>query len=234
MSLELQPVGAITCVRLGWSVERRPVHAHVRASGRRRVNLVLGAMHGDEPKSAYVAQRLIETLAADAGADDGTAWVVIPLVNPDGHARRKRRNARQVDINRNFPTENWTRSSPRGRMYGGPSPASEPETRIVIRAVETYRPARIVSIHSIDSGRHCNNYDGPGRELAEAMSRLNGYPVRASIGYPTPGSFGAWAGIERGIPTVTLELPSRESPKKCWEMNRAALLCLKSSPTASL
>ena len=32
------------------------------------------------------------------------------------------------------------------------------------------------------------------------------YPVEASIGYPTPGSFGTYAGIERQIPTITLEL----------------------------
>ena len=26
------------------------------------------------------------------------------------------------------------------------------------------------------------------------------------MGYPTPGSFGTWAGIEKEIPTITLEL----------------------------
>ena len=33
-----------------------------------------------------------------------------------------------------------------------------------------------------------------------------GYPIEESIGYPTPGSFGTWAGIEREILTITLEL----------------------------
>lgn len=55
---------------------------------------------------------------------------------------------------------------------------------------------------------------------------MNGYPVAATIGYPTPGSFGAWAGIELGIPVITLELPSHDSPKRCWEDNREALLNL--------
>lgn len=31
-------------------------------------------------------------------------------------------------------------------------------------------------------------------------------PLQESIGYPTPGSFGTWAGVEKGIPTITLEL----------------------------
>jgi murein peptide amidase A len=77
--------------------------------------------------------------------------------------------------------------------------------------------------------RYCNNYDGPGRALAFAMRRHNRYPVTASIGYPTPGSFGAWAGAEHNIPTITLELPSRHSPKRCWEDNFEALLCVASA-----
>jgi len=109
-------------------------------------------------------------------------------------------------------------------MFGGTSPASEPETEAVMSVVKRFRPTRIVTIHSIGGDRHCNNYDGPGRALALAMRRHNRYPVTASIGYPTPGSFGAWAGVERNIATVTLELPSRHSPKRCWEDNLGALL----------
>lgn len=181
-------------------------------------------MHGDEPKGVYVARKLIQLLEADPDAAPKVNWIILPVVNPDGYERRQRRNARGVDINRNFPTEDWANSSARSRMYGGSRPASEPETRMIIRAVEMYRPDRIITVHSIDRGRHCNNYDGPGRPLARRLARCNGYPVRSGIGYPTPGSFGTWAGVEQGIPTITLELPSRDSAKKCWERNREALL----------
>ena len=43
------------------------------------------------------------------------------------------------------------------------------------------------------------------------MARACGYPARASVGYPTPGSFGSAYGVDRGLPVITLELPSRES-----------------------
>ncbi len=150
----------------------------------------------------------------------------MPLVNPDGFQRRKRRNARKVDINRNFPTKNWEVGNPRSRMFGGFKPASEPETKAVIRLIEQYKPDAIVTVHSINRNRFCNNFDGPGRALARQMSRHNGYPVTSTIGYPTPGSFGTWAGVERGIPTITLELPSHHSARRCWEDNREALLHL--------
>jgi protein MpaA len=70
----------------------------------------------------------------------------------------------------------------------------------------------------------CNNYDGPAEPLARRMAAANGYPIRASIGYPTPGSLGSWAGIDRHIPIITLELPAAAAAARCWEANREALL----------
>jgi len=217
---------------VGRSVQGRAIQAHLFAGPLKHTVLVFGGFHGDEPKSVFVARQFIELLGARRGAAQGARWVVVPLVNPDGYAKRKRRNARRVDINRNFPTKNWMLGSRRGRMFGGPTPASEPETRAVMAAVHRFRPARIVTIHSIGAERYCNNYNGPGRALALAlaMRRHNRYPVTASIGYPTPGSFGAWAGVEHDIPTITLELPSRHSPKRCWEENLQALLCVARFP----
>jgi protein MpaA len=50
------------------------------------------------------------------------------------------------------------------------------------------------------------NYDGPAADVAQKISDITGYPVEPSIGYPTPGSFGTYYGVERNIPTITLEL----------------------------
>lgn len=210
---------------VGRSVLGKPIEAYQVIQTGNPVTLILAGIHGDEPKSVTVAKNLIQLLSdhlPEIGAQAG--WCVVPTVNPDGYEARKRRNANHVDINRNFPTENWERSSRRSRMFGGLTPASEPETRAVMRLVQRVRPSAIVTIHSIDRGRECNNYDGAGEALARAMARVNGYRVRGSIGYPTPGSLGTWAGVEKGIPTVTLELPSHHSPKRCWEDNREALL----------
>jgi protein MpaA len=215
-----------TTLTVGRSVEGRAIGAYVFRGTPKRTVLILGGFHGDEPKSVFVARRWIDLLRTERDPVDGPRWVVVPLVNPDGYAKRQRRNARRVDINRNFPTKNWMPTSPRTRMYGGPTPASEPETQAVMNVVRRFRPMRIMTIHSIGLDRHCNNYDGPGRALALAMRRYNHYPVTASIGYPTPGSFGTWAGGERNITTITLELPSHHSPKRCWDDNRRALLCL--------
>lgn len=213
-----------TQVLLGKSIEGRDIEARVFGSDEQPTLLVFGGFHGDEPKTVTLASKLIELLEQRMDPRRAVRYVVVPVVSPDGYSRRRRRNARGVDINRNLPTENWAAGSRRSRMFSGEAAASEPETCAVIRAVERFDPAWIISIHSIDRGRFCNNYDGPGRALAEAMHRHNGYPVTGSIGYPTPGSLGTWAGVERGIPVVTLELPSHHSTKRCWTDNRDTLL----------
>jgi protein MpaA len=72
--------------------------------------------------------------------------------------------------------------------------------------------------------RPCNNYDGPAQHIAELMSRYNSYPATPTIGYPTPGSLGSWAGIDRQIPMITLELPRKLPGDQAWPNNRQAIL----------
>jgi protein MpaA len=198
------------------------LETHVFGDGPDRV-LIFGGIHGNEPTSTTVAERLIAYLESHPETVAGRTIAILSAANPDGLKKRRRTNCNGVDLNRNFPAQNWRRSGRRSKRHG-PAPASEPETRAIMQAVERFKPQRIISIHSTTRGQHCNNYDGPAQELAELMARSNGYPVRATMGYPTPGSFGSWAGIDRGIPTITLELPRDLDGERCWRDNAHALL----------
>ena len=206
--------------RIGRSVHIRPITAHIRTHGV-STTLVLGGTHGDEPKSVDLAKCLIDELSRRTPK---RTVVVVPIVNPDGYEVRRRVNGSGVDLNRNFPTVDWTPTATAKRFHPGPDPASEPETRAVMSLVESTDPDRIITIHSINLHRFCVNYDGPARRLAKRMAATNGYPLQPSIGYPTPGSLGTWAGRERRIPVITLELPSHHSSKRCRTDNILALL----------
>ena len=186
--------------------------------------LIIGGIHGNEPTSVDVARELSALFTADPSLLAGRTAGVIEVASPDGYAKRTRTNANGVDVNRNFPARNFRRRGRRDIYFGGETPASEPETRAIIAALERLRPALVISIHSITDGRECNNYDGPAEAVARLMSQHNGYPVTASMGYPTPGSFGSYAGIDRRIAVVTLELPRKQSGPDAWRANRAALL----------
>ncbi|HEV2705714.1 MAG TPA: M14 family murein peptide amidase A [Pyrinomonadaceae bacterium] len=198
---DARPAPVVQTLDLGQSSQKRPIVASVHGRGKRHV-LILGGIHGDELHTDAVAREFAASLLKEAAPEDLTV-IVVPSINPDGVAASKRVNANGVDLNRNFPTANWNNKAQDARHFPGQQPGSEPETRIVMKLIERYSPELLISIHA---PLNCVNWDGPADKISEAMSRANGYPLKKDIGYPTPGSLGAYAGIEKGIPTVTLEL----------------------------
>ncbi len=106
------------------------------------------------------------------------------------------------------------------RYFPGINPGSEAETQIVMGLLEKYHPDKIITIHE---ALEMNNYDGPARGLAELLASYNHYPVTTDVGYATPGSFGNYAGKERQIPTVTLELPDTDV-ETAWQQNWQGLI----------
>jgi murein peptide amidase A len=214
--------------KLGQTVQGRPIEMLRFGPSSGRPVLIIGGIHGSEPTSAYVAEQLIEHLKANP-TDATRPVAIIPNANPDGLVAKTRGNANGVDVNRNFPSKNWRIVKTRTN-FNGTAPDTEPESRAIQQAIATLNPDRIISIHSIDRGRHCNNYDGPARWLAEAMNQHNQYPVTATMGYPTPGSLGSWAGIDRQIPIVTLELPRQDAGAVAWTQNRNALIAAIAAP----
>lgn len=197
------------------------------------VTLFLGVHHGDEKLGRPLLERLMALLEAEPERLEGRRAVFVPVLNPDGYDDNTRQNANGVDLNRNLPTESWQPEAEQ-HYYPGPAPGSEPETQALMRLVETERPAKIVTIHD---PLLCVNWNGLSRaeaaespgalsaeDLGEAMARLNGYPAMGDIGYPCPGSFGTWAGAERRIPTITLELGRDVAEETAWSENRDAFL----------
>lgn len=214
--------GAIEEVELGTSVEGRPLMMYVLRGGPQTV-LVIGGVHGSEPTSVDVANGLLELLRANPSLASGKTVAIYPNSNPDGYAVRSRHNANRIDVNRNFAATNF-KPAMQATFRSGTEPNSEPETRAIVQAIDMTNPDLLISIHSIRNGRECNNYDGPAEHIANVMSQHNGYPPAATIGYPTPGSLGSYAGIDRQIPMITLELPREQPGDQAWETNREALL----------
>ena len=213
---------------IGHSVLGRPIEMYSfgPVEGGRPV-LGMGAIHGSEPTSADVSRGLLADLQIDPHAPQsgvyGVPVAIIPVANPDGLAAGSRGNTNKIDLNRNFPSRNFNERT-RGRAFrGGAKPASEPETVALINVINRLRPRLIVTVHSIEAGKHCNNYDGPARAIAEVMTRYNGYPATPTIGYPTPGSLGNWGGNDQQIPMITLELPRSLPASKAWPDNRMAV-----------
>jgi murein peptide amidase A len=124
---------------IGHSVRGRPIRAyHLGQPGERKVVLI-STMHGDEPAT----RQILHSLRNGPPIRGLDLWVV-PTYNPDGLARHTRKNAHGVDLNRNYPYR-WANLD--GSYESGPRPASEPETRAMMRFLSDVRPSRILSFH---------------------------------------------------------------------------------------
>ncbi len=190
------------------SVQGRPILVRdISPPDARRRVLVLAAMHGDEFSAASIALHWLQM--ADA-APMRTHWRFIPVLNPDGLLRQpaQRMNAHGVDLNRNFPTPNWqretkiyweklTRRDP--RRWPGRTPLSEPEAKYLFDEMARFQPDVIVSIHAPYG---VLDFDGPVMPPTR-LGRL--YLNQVGV---FPGSLGNYSGVQRGVPVVTVELPS--------------------------
>lgn len=203
-------VAAMSAARgQGWrSVQGVPISVRSFGDGAQRV-LVIGGVHGDERSALQLAPVFEDSLAAAASRLHCRVYWVRAL-NPDGIARGTRGNARGIDLNRNFPTKDFGTKERANRYFGGTTGGSEPETRLVMTLVDSLRVGMIITLHAPLA---CVNHDGPADLHARRLAAIMKLPHRRDIGYATPGSLGTWAGRERSIPIITVELPARTSPR---------------------
>jgi protein MpaA len=147
---------------LGHAVSGRPIRAwRLGEPGKRRIVLV-STMHGDEPHT----RRILESLRDGRPITGVDLWVV-PTYNPDGLARGTRRNARGVDLNRNYPYR-WADLD--GSHESGPRPRSEPETRAMMAFLREVDPRRVISFHQPLHGVDTDTKDaGFARRVARAL-----------------------------------------------------------------
>lgn len=181
--------------------------------------LVLGGVHGDEWEgifaTKYLQKRFIESFPYKI------QLTLVPIFNFEGAILRQRKNSRQVDLNRNLPTNDWTADVKEERYYPGPSANSEPENQALVSWLEENKPRFILSLHSWNPMLNTN---GRCREEAEVISSLTGYEIKDSIGYPTPGCLGTYCGLERDMPTLTYELERGMAPESIEKIHIPAIL----------
>ncbi len=200
--------------------------------------LLLGGVHPDEITPVHLAFKMARTIQ-NSSLDNNIRVIVAPLVNPDGFLRGRndvtRTNAHGVDLNRNFFTADWYEKaqhfwSLRGKRalahFPGYFPNSEVETIFQIQLIDNYKPDKIISIHA---PLGFLDYDGPGSGILRPLTATESKAKRLvktiaenSRNYKVvdysffPGSLGNYAGNERNIPTVTLELETT-NPRKVDE-----------------
>lgn len=170
--------------------------------------LFIAGTHGDETASVALLSSALRSIYPTH-----LKHHIILSVNPDGNQLGVRSNANGVDLNRNFPSSDWSEN---GTVYrwtsatdkrdvnlsSGNKHMVEPETEALIRLIDTLHPAFVISFHEPLA---CIDSTMPSH-LAEKLSADFDLPLVNNIGYATNGSFGTWCD-EKKLANITVELP---------------------------
>ena len=198
------------------SVKNKPIfhwEKGAQKSGGKRI-LVFGLIHGDEGESGSLVRQWL--LRLHRISDNRNAWRIVPVLNPDGYEAATRVNANGIDLNRNFPTQDWVggaanywkKTGKNPRRFPGKEAGSEPETKCAIQQIEDFKPDLIVSVHTPYS---LIDFDGPKAPLP----RVSRHPIKRLGNFP--GSLGRYMWADRKIPVLTVELAEGPQPLKLPE-----------------
>ena len=181
--------------------------------------LILAGVHGDEWEGIVAAKSLIGHFYESFTYK--LQLTIVPMFNLDGVLSNQRKNTNSVDLNRNLPTNDWSRVVTQDRYHPGIKANSEVENQGLVDWLSNYQPRLVISLHSwkplLNTNGHC-------QFEAEVISKLTGYEIRDSIGYSTPGCLGTYCGLERDMPTLTYEIERNLPPTQIVEKHVPALL----------
>jgi hypothetical protein len=186
--------------------------------------LLIGGVHGDEPEGVWLAESLlqwIQTQVLTHKAHLLQNFILIPCLNPDGYFKNERTNGNGVDLNRNFPSQDWSSESKAPRYNPGSHAGSEPEIKALTTLIKERNPSAIIHFHSWEP---CIVYTGStGKKISDLFSKISGYPAKEDIGYPTPGSLGQYGWLNHKIPVICIEEQEGCQREHIWPRWRHAL-----------
>lgn len=163
---------------------------------------IVAGIHGWENASQFNTYVLLSKLCRCASPDymalrSSIDLYIIPCVNMYGayhsfsNKIQPRKNANQVDINRNFPIEGWTVIGDISSInYSGQSPASEFETQMIINIARKITPDIMIDHHSYGSFVDYNFYQEYSTKLGRTLGVQNLYAWTAQGCLSFPEHYG--------------------------------------------
>ncbi|EPS68252.1 hypothetical protein M569_06519, partial [Genlisea aurea] len=217
----------------------------------------IGNLHGDEPVGRELLLLLAHWLCDNYMKDplatlvvNGVHLHILPSLNPDGYSLRRRGNANNVDLNRDFPDQFL--------QTNDDMDSRQPETKAIMKWMEDIRFTASATLHG---GALVANYPWDGtqdmkkhyfecpddktfRFLASVyskshynMSLSKEFPEGITNGafwYPLYGGMQDWNYIKYGCLELTLEISDNKWPHiteipTLWEHNRLSMINLVAS-----
>ena len=210
---------------LGQSVQGRDILITEMGYDEQYDVVVIGSVQGDQEVTRDLLLAVIDYYQNNLDQiPNGVRFHFIPSLNPDGNANNSRYNANEVDLNRNWDTNDWTSSPPvpgypNGKQgAGGTQPFSEPETRVLRDLLMSLKiesdEVRVVVFHA--SVRRSKGEVYPGSDdamgITQAYARASDYGVQDQWSeYDTPGDVIKWCAEEQ-ISATNVVIPAHQNP----------------------
>ncbi len=212
---------------LGDSTQGRNIRCYKFGQGEKKI-LLMGGIHGNEVGTVKLAHNLINWLCGNQLRFSNLTIFVVPCLNPDGaevarqfpdykhRGRIGRLNARDVDLNRNFPTTDFMSQTTwkTGRNYhdetiavfGGDFAGSEAETKIIMDLIKKENIKNIIAFHNMGSDVMPVSGDAVAETWAQIYFKKAKFKIRYNVNLS--GSLSSWA-KENNIHYLTVEGSSR-------------------------
>ncbi len=207
---------SIKTLKLGQSKNGQSIEVLSRSGDPRDCRiLVLSGLHGDETEGV-----ILNTLILNEIFYNHTHLLpklaFLPIANPDGFSLSQRWNANNVDLNRNWPTKDWTAEYSNPRYPPGPAAESEVETKYLRQFIEGSKIDFVLDLHSyLDTVLlplfHKAGETQEHKKIHESLLELStGVGLRIDhdpegLGYKITGGFHTWC-FENEIHTLTVEI----------------------------
>jgi len=206
---------SLGCSSLGRDVLCVAVHDPATVFGQTPRLFVIGRQHGNEPSGTEAALAFVQHFATTQGELERETLkrltiVAVPMANPDGAEKGRRRNGNNVDLNRDWLGQ------------------TQPEVKAIETAVRVWRPNALMDLHDLPRSAPRPSYrenfvetigDAAGipafvsshtlPAAADIARWLHGYGHRANVYYDGPGKDRSLChrhfGLDRAIPSFLFE-----------------------------
>ncbi|MFH1610597.1 MAG: M14 family metallopeptidase [Patescibacteria group bacterium] len=232
---------------IGKSVKGREILAYKIGNGENKL-LITGGIHGNEVGTVKLAKKIINYFAnknfppkTDQPIDENIQLFIIPVLNIDGYLQAKKNpdymhrgkigrfNACQVDLNRNFSTQNFKQYSEWGvgknysdekiKIFCGGYGASEPETKALINFIKNNNIKNLIMLHNVGKDVIIAEDDEVAVKWAEIYEKYAKFKIRYDLGYS--GGAMDWA-KENNINYMAIEGTSRWGSD--WKKQQKAII----------
>lgn len=236
-NLEKPKSPSIKSEALTKSVGELDISIYKLGNGKNKI-MFLGCVHGNEIGTSKLVHKLMGYLDHNQEYLKNVTAYFIPVLNVYGHSLAiktpdylnggliGRTNSRNVDLNRNFGTEDWVSegiwefSNKKMAVSGGKEPFSEPETKALVDFVQKTDIKVVFDFHS-RAGTILGTKDDLGRKIVETYSINSGYKDISKNTYQNTGWIKNY--LEgKGVTYIEIETTKRWGSD--WGKNKEALL----------